>query len=676
MKKITPFFLAFIACAAMSCNEVSSDEISDIITPTVRCAMTGGVPIAPNQASVISSIIEVLNENGCWKGTEIDKNCSAFLKLQTNAGGTVSQGLNDGIKAIKASLGGGIIYFNSKPMDSVYKLAYSEVIASSGNTYCACGYDFCEAETACNIDDKTGLPICSYSRDAAPEFNESKPCDPVLIKQSPLQGILAEGLFPIMKKLGEYSSAEEAEQKELAKPESETKDPTKLLGTDLCVEKDNAIKINNAYGDAGLVDSPCRNEGKEAYLFYNTKVDKTIDATRAAKVYSFIVDCLNSSKVTETAKTTLLGFNQNMCSGNEVVLEGLRPGVINSGFYFNDFRRIAKGLLTDEMTTEELASIDPVALEEAVDEFLISEANLIFESKKDLKTVSSVMLILTAKGVNGQLIKATGYNNEGGVTIPTYPDPGANGKYDSSVIITLNEMIAGIKGFYENSYPKSNVLQITTDSGKTWTTKGRENVLRRKFFAALATYVMGVGDLNSAFGVNLECVSISSAIGDPAGMKKYCSADDKQPIGIQQIYNGLSVGVGSDSEDTSAIFNRINLIDALIMGDSAKIRTLDKEGNLTSVQINTNTTEDRIIYKRDNLDSSYVTYGGKWLAMRCPSGASCALNGQCGTCANTEIPQTLYDLDPTDDKGEKYLKHENSVCRNGSVVELSSSENK
>jgi hypothetical protein len=644
MKKYLTALLATLACISAGCqSDIEKEEIAKLLTSDVRCTMTGGKLYTEDQAHAIGDVKNVVDSKACWtmngSTAALDTSCDAYDALKKRLGGKVPDGLNSGMTQLKNDLGGAWIAFATKPMASIYSMVKTYVPEGSNEAgyYCGCGYDICDIGTSCSMDAITQIPICAYDKQDTNMAAEI--CDPVIVRQNPLKSVLLNGLFPIMQKLGEFATLME---------NFEGKEPMTVEGD----ERGDLLPVDES-GKYYFPLNPCAFKST-ALLAENTKVcmgeylftkgeDQTFRVI-TAQLFSFIIDCVNYDSLSADAKKTY------KCWGTmkNVPLGTIRPGITNSGMYFNDFRRMANDLITQGMTQAQVAALDEEVLGDAIDDFLTKQVQYILTARSTLVGEASVLKILTAHvDEKGNLIAKDGSN------------------------ISDDAILTGLNTFYENAYRSYEGQKITiSDKSQSQinATTDSEYLIRRKFFAALASYVMGTQDLNSAFGVNLDCIAGVSGIGDPAGLKKYCSANESQPIDTKTIYTALENNVD----------NRIALLDALIGRDAASnvhtatLSATDEMGNPTTIIIDSLSDNNRITYQRFNastgkpIDEKPVTYGGKWLGMRCPNGASCQ-DSNCGACGNTEIPHKIVNYSSSN---EVYEIHENAICINGKIVDV------
>lgn len=221
MRKNNICFLAAIAAlCASSCNtEVPVDEISPLLTFDTRCKMSGGRPLTIPQAKKIAAIVATVNnvENDysdpdtaecpeAYHGQcRIIKSTAAGTKDSIFYNDNITE-INKQIRNYRTTLKGAKLLYESALMYDIYKYVAENLYPGDTETasYCACGYQFCDQNVACSIDDVSHMPICAANTSVDPEMR--KDCNPVNIKQTGLINILMAHQMPLLQKLGSYRS--------------------------------------------------------------------------------------------------------------------------------------------------------------------------------------------------------------------------------------------------------------------------------------------------------------------------------------------------------------------------------------------------------------------------------------------------------------------------------------
>lgn len=712
MKKLIPALLATLLCASAGCDtRIESDVIKDTMGDVFRCEMTGGTPFSSGQANVIRSVVRVINTSECWFKTgesySVNNTCEAydnFVKTLKEAGVTDGLSLNEFdsvMEGTKKSLSGGTISYNTKAMSNIYKVVEGLVSDSSGDSstmYCACGYEFCESGASCVVDTATNLPICTYSTSLGQSVDST--CDPVLIKNTSVSSVVPKALYPILWKLSSL-------QGNLAS--------NKYKIQTACVSKQEA-EADQTICSNGM-------ESGYGYLFYQTADEYAGDSSEkktryenAADFFSFFTTCVNydassvesyahdNQNLPEDLKAVFKDSNVTVtkvyykkgskgeehyfpiCIGDQVHFPGVHTGATTIGYYFSIFRTLVKQILTYHLADADLAKVAVEDnLEKKVDEFIIQFIAAMVNSSEKFSTDANKEIFNYF--ANGVVVPEYGVSCYRDAEKPSLCDA-TKPVLDNSVIMDI------VQKYLKLTFSAEGKMTLADDVSSYYDV----SKMGRLFFAYLADFVNSFEDgyassLNSSFSVNLDCATPISGIGDPAGVKKYCSADDNILIGVKNIIDSLEEDVDPLDKNKSRVASqkmaRASLIELILMGtageipvDITKVRNKNGDGfdNLAASQaayvtINSAASKKTISFK-SNTESGDIT--GKWLVMRCPGGASCGANGQCGDCANTEtgITTTLYRLATAAEKSEHklgdsfddYIKFENASCVNGAIV--------
>ena len=215
MNKLRYFCMtAVLAVLANGCDmNISTDEVSSNLSSEGRCGLSSGVPLSEVQAQKIAGMVYIINNEQYWNGEAFIGN---LAEIVTGKGVTASKvnavkslagedliSLEKGLAYIKKALHGGQFYYNSHASRLIYEYAYKNLNKGDSNDlYCACGTEFCESNTGCGVDDKTGMPICAYK----PMTETNTTCNPINFSNTPLANILIGHLFPVVRKLATFSN--------------------------------------------------------------------------------------------------------------------------------------------------------------------------------------------------------------------------------------------------------------------------------------------------------------------------------------------------------------------------------------------------------------------------------------------------------------------------------------
>ena len=333
MKKFIPALLVTLLCASAGCDtRVESESIQSAMDVTLRCEMTGGIPIETAQAGVIRDLIRVINTNDCWMVLDgsylVNPQCSEYSKtlmedLEELGASDIStlNTFDATIESIKTEVNGGIVSYNTKPMASLYKVVSGLVPEGSGQNsafYCACGYEFCEQGSSCVFDSATQLPICALSTSAGASANET--CDPVVIKSTNVESVVAKAMFPLLWKLSFLSGKLDTYENGISKNYK----VDYICDTKSKAETDPRCKFN-----LGVLKGSADSDEKTGYLFYSDyeTLAQNTDYYRARDVISYLTACSNYSKgvFSEVEDVSEVNWNLESYRNQELTLEGV-PG--------------------------------------------------------------------------------------------------------------------------------------------------------------------------------------------------------------------------------------------------------------------------------------------------------------------------------------------------------------
>ncbi len=465
----------------------------------------------------------------------------------------------------------------------------------------------------------------------------------------------------------------------------------------------------------------CENKVQPSFVCYDKADDKSIPAT-LVEVESFS----NAEKKFVEYANKNLNINQvfvdkayyrgtasaptfyPVCYGDVIVAgNNMNSGSVFGYEYFQQFREITEEIIKigynennpddkrilDALNWDVEGNSDYTYLDQAVDEFLISHMYEIFwNSDKFMNNPTIVAglasnVIVSSKGTCNRDKEFPGYCEgacvgEGNNVECDNDRPGIEYWNNSTILNTMKE-------YYKITYLDKESIKINmkcsssnnqggTDKDKPTCTEGESVTYESKFtkqklhyffYEYLASLINPTPTiLNGSFSMNLDCVTPASGIGDPAGMKKYCSANSSLPITIHDILNAIETSKLERLKFAYALISQDSAVEEDLSFDVVVDNKVEGGKDTYTVFIDPNAADSKkISFKKKNDRNSKVEYfSGTWMAMRCPSGASCIRETkQCGVCADTSIPQTLYELSSD---GESYIKYENATCSNGQIV--------
>jgi len=795
MKKSVIALFAFLLCASSGCDtSVDKEDITSLLAEVNTCTLTGGTPITDNQGKIIQYILESVNNPNCLTNNgEFNRDCDSFKQLKSNAlvsaSSVTESALINQINGLKQKAGSKSIAYNSALMYPIYEYVKETFPEDAQGlaTYCACGYEFCEKNAECKIDQATQLPVCAISTANSTLADDS--CAPVLVKDTALANWISTTIFPLMWKVSALKSkvltgiikqtdvAVPCTTEELAntnpsicKDEKDvTAKPSYLLKVDcndyFKKDKDGNItdpdglgaKCNLATMMYGFITNCVNPTADESHKYVDLKqikrtVERTCpaststteggstteytlkyfcddsDAGKEATIPSDAKDWFSSNACTNkrepsfycvdsdgnkikptlvanqkvtytTVENNLIAYLNNsadinqiyvdkayynasnnafypLCVGETIVAGNDMPsGSIYSYYYYNLFRKLTKELILygqkDKDKEDALSKIvtgkDYSYLDLAIDEFLTEHLYNIYQFSDEFLKYTEITDIIA----NAAIVTKNGVCKRSG----DYPDycEGAcvdkdNCNNDSSAIqyVPNSNILSAMKKYYQVTYTNKTPIKIEMSNG-TFTTLLTNQQMHYLFYAYLAGNIADITDndkkgiMNSTFSMNLECVTQDSGIGDPAGLKKYCSANSDAPISIKNILDALE-----NSQEYKVRLAYSLISQGYDVEQDMNMEVTADNGDKYNIYIDPNAeAKDVISYqKAGDSDAIKKSFTGKWKFMRCPSGASCS-GTQCGVCANTSIPQTLYDLNSATDS---YVTYENATCKDGQIV--------
>ena len=168
MKKLLCLLLGASLCSMAGCDtDVSTEEITPILTPETRCGMSGGIPLSSSQLEKVKDLVN--NENEAVRKATFSQILGAF-----------------------GASGDDVIYGSSE-MNMLYKYAYTLEKGSDDEMYCACGTDVCDKGVGCGEND--GAYSCTALN------VDSGECIPVLVETRYLSYLMITNMLPMLKEL-------------------------------------------------------------------------------------------------------------------------------------------------------------------------------------------------------------------------------------------------------------------------------------------------------------------------------------------------------------------------------------------------------------------------------------------------------------------------------------------
>ncbi len=213
MNKLFAFcLLVAFAFLTIGCNtDVPISEINSALSIDMRCGISGGIPLRQSQAEKVKLIVDFINHDldhpdnaYSWNDKDIAELLSKDIILGNEYERNKSNGTNNlavFIRKIHESLKGGRLLYGSVQMSSIYKYAYANlsIDGEDEDLYCTCGYEFCEKDSACTIDQVTNFPVCGANTTIELQFDkDTLECNPINLSKTPLKGVLLQHQLPIL----------------------------------------------------------------------------------------------------------------------------------------------------------------------------------------------------------------------------------------------------------------------------------------------------------------------------------------------------------------------------------------------------------------------------------------------------------------------------------------------
>lgn len=200
-----------MAMMMSSCDmEVPSSDISSALTDVGRCGVSKGIPLTAQQAKKIKLMVDLINTK---KGA--DSITSTDIAGELNSGCSSPSTVAGALETIRKGLNGQTLYHNTAMMKSLYELTYKYYDPGSEeqDTYCACGYEFCDLGVGCATDTEMNMQICSSNTslvaDKAKGVVESDiACNPVNLSFETLKQTLVEHQLPLLMHMAYFRAYE------------------------------------------------------------------------------------------------------------------------------------------------------------------------------------------------------------------------------------------------------------------------------------------------------------------------------------------------------------------------------------------------------------------------------------------------------------------------------------
>ena len=622
-----------MCCAAGCDTDIPTDEIKNDLTAQTRCAMTGGIPLTSTQVQSVRKIIEETNED---------------IRKET-------------ISSIYEAIGyqgGDDITYGSKDINILYQYAYTLESPPGDNLFCACGTDVCDADIACDV---IGGNKACRALDINVSYDDDNSCDIVHVDNRMFAYLLSSTLFPILvqaakvRLVGEINS-----QYAICLAE-------KKCGDDNCeAECKQVVAGNNNIENVEDVDYALHafaqlasSTGFDSITTKSFKTEVSPDEDAYLEYMNWI-----STKLMFAAIAECINVGTSYCpDGMLLYIPGIpnSVSVASTNKYYNLFKEIAEHLRDDGLIKNDL------------DEFFIRQAGGLLFNSVELSSVLSVPNVMT-------------------IASKTFVPEGTNilkWKSKPSEILLTDVSVAAADG----------LLMVLRDVLTASYNRYGDYEAHRLFLGhAILQNMLGT-DKDKLFALtfrqNSQCNNYISPIGHVYGVNKYCYS--KLFTSGVLTFEGLANRVladGQEGEDHAS-----GLADAMIMGNTFALplenvrfgkneifvldkvldfNTLFKKYSLNALTLES--IESVEIYKIDiewntvndrNVMNAYVQINstgnasvnisiplkGEWLINRCPMGASCTVNNECGICANSAVVRHY---------GKGY---ERATCENGLLVQ-------
>ena len=690
MKKLTRLLLLASLCCATGCDtDVPTEEVTEILTWDTRCMMSGGIPLAGNQAEQLRAMLS-----------------TPALKPQ------LSQILAAGF----GKLGVEDVFYGTPEMIALYKYAYNNIAAEPKNEndwYCACGTELCDSSVGC-FGTNNNLSCTAL------KVEQEGTCDPITVDTRYFGFILASHLLPIFRQVATLRTL-------AASAATDAGAKVKIANL---IQSPNLI--NNLFktdlGNLPVIENG-ENQGQLNFgeiIASLTKTDensvKTKNAFYARLFYSSICECMNGSSgyCPDDMLIHVDGAHKSSTSGVAI------------GFY-TMIREISVHLLRsigklsghNNMTDAQLAASTDASIAKLVDEFIIDQVSMMMNSSQDLTQILSNSDIAA---LQDQMFDS---NNPTAGYVKLDPSCTSADKMSCKIKLkptdinntTAKAILNALKNLLTSSYSRASA---DLPSYKA----------HRQFFGQFVVRGMSDEDRNNLFALtfsqNDRCIDNTSMAGHALGVKQYCHSSmfASGVFSFDKLANSVMV------EGQAGLDNACYLADGIIMDDTFELKALDpntgyvdENANLMdlstqqvasifntigtekamqifkTVDLSELTTEQRnklssvltnneamssllaeakvsikslSLYLGDAVANNQMTINsvmkfpqtlpgkdlkvaipmeGEWLTYRCPMGASCTVDGECGVCANSPVEHNY---------GGEYS---HATCENGALVQ-------
>ena len=692
MKKLTRLLLLASLCCATGCDtDVPTEEVTEILTWDTRCMMSGGIPLAGNQAEQIKAMLNT---------PALKPQISQILAV-----GFGKSGVQD-------------VFYGTPEMIALYKYAYSNIAAEPKNEndwYCACGTELCDSTVGCfgtnNTLSCTALKV------------EEGSCDPITVDNRYFSFILASHLLPIFRQVATLRTLAST-----AATGSGTDQVTALTKISKLVTSKN---LENNLFRTNLGDLPTSTNGLDfeaiASSFSATDAEsvKIKNAFYARLFYSSICECMNG--------------NSGNCPDDMLIhIDGARKSS-TSGVtiaFYNMIREISVHLLRsngklpghDNMTDAQLTASEDPDIANKVDQFIIDQVAMMMNSSQDLTQILAKPEIAT---LQSQLFDTS---NPAAGNVKLDPSCTSSNKMDCKINLKPTDIT--------NNTAKAILNALKNTLSSSYSTSSEDLIIykaHRQFFGQFVVRGMSKEDTNNLFALTFSqkdrCIDKTSMAGHALGIKQYCHS----AMFESGIFTFDKLAESVLVEGQAGLDNACFLADGIIMDETFELKALDENTgyvnenanliDLTTQQVanlfNTIGTEKAMqifstldlsdltpdqksklsaalsgsqnssamlaeakvsiksisLYLGDATDSNQlminsifkfpqtlpgvdlkvaIPMSGEWMSYRCPMGASCTVDEECGVCANSPVEHNY---------GGEYT---HATCENGALVQAAS----
>ncbi len=719
MKKFARILLLASLCSAVGCDtEVATDEITEILTPETRCGMSGGIPLSSSQIAVVKDLVNKTNQMAD------DQQRNATIQGIWKSFGYA--GVND-------------VTYGSEAINMLYQYAYTQPIGSKDEMYCACGTEVCDKGIGCGETNGsyscTALNVEGGT--CSPVLVETRYFAHLLIRNLlPIIQVLR-NLRESTKKIIYFDddSTRKDGWSEISKliknPRLNILVKSKRYADYLNVLK-NIDDDNPDFSDLPTIVDKEENDDD------NEKIKDKIYATIGAiVVFAAIAECTNGAteNCPKDPKELILHLDGSSKSTNPGVPQGIYQSIrviaANRLLIAGEFDRLIKTGLIDskhenlikESSPVELANLsgdDYDSIAAVIDQFIIDQIGfmlnthdvnldnllmnetfaklipLVFKNPQDPMAVSVKINPDCEEFINSDENKDN--LDEYDCKINFVPS-NINNKDAAIIIDTLKALWA-----YSYSSPENSVNSKVYEA-------------HRKFFAEFILKSMSPEDRRRLYDMTFtqtnKCSNHESPTGQKIGINQYCSG----PFFQSNIFTFGSLASAVLGDTDAAVENSCDLADGIIMDRTFTLQKSSGENlftlqpdqivalgkvmansgmnlpveikDITEISISSvdiylgddrgaNPLTVRISIKTNNGTEIPLetTPTGTWISYRCPMGASCTENNECGQCSNTEVPHNygLFSCATLDKDGQcKSELYDNAICTEGVLKNVDNS---